>query len=67
MEAWANMIAVLKTGDKKTPVGYRTVSALSLFGNVFEKLASEDLLLHELSILSEAQHSLLPRCSYEQT
>ena len=47
----------------KDPKNYRSLSLMSLFGKVLEKLVSEQLLAHVLPAMSESQHGFIPRRS----
>ena len=56
----ANIVPLHKKGDKKDPKNYRSVSLLSLFGKVLEKIVYDELLRHVAPVLSSAQHGFLP-------
>ena len=56
----ANIVPLHKKGDKKDPQNYRSVSLLSLFGKVLEKVVYDELLRHAAPVLSSAQHGFLP-------
>ena len=56
----ANIVPLHKKGDKKDPQNYRSVSLLSLFGKVMQRIVYDELLWHAAPVLSPAQHGFLP-------
>ena len=56
----ANIVPLHKKGDKRDPQNYRSVSLLSLFGKVIEKIVYDELLRHVAPVLSSSQHGFLP-------
>ena len=56
----ANIVPIHKKGDKKDPQNYRSVSLLSLFSKVMERIVYEELLRHTTPALSPTQHGFLP-------
>ena len=59
----ANIIPVPKKGDSKNPVNYRSISLISLFGKVLEKVVYEQLFLHVSPALCPEQHGFVPNKS----
>ena len=59
----ANVVPIHKKGSVKDPQNYRSVSLMSLFGKVFEKLVYTQLIDHVHPTLSDSQHGFVPRRS----
>ena len=59
----ANIIPIFKKGDKKDPSNYRSVSLLSLFAKILERIAYDQLFRHVSPALSPEQHGFVPRRS----
>ena len=64
-ERWkqANIIPILKKGDKKDPSNYRSISLLPLFGKIHERLVYIQLYQHVAPALCNEQHGFIPRRS----
>ena len=59
----ANIIPVLKKGDRRNPANYRSISLISLFGKVLEKIVHDQLYTHVSSALCPEQHGFVPNKS----
>ena len=59
----ANVVPIHKKGSVKDPLNYRSVSLMSLFGKIFERLIVTQLLGHVLPALTDSQHGFIPRRS----
>ena len=57
-ERWrqANIILLYKKGDKKERSNYRSISLLTLFGTILERIVYNELLQHVAPVLSKQQH-----------
>ena len=64
-ERWkqANIIPIFKKGDKKQPQNYRSVSLLSLFGKILERVVYDQLYCHVSSVICIEQHGFVPKRS----
>ena len=59
----ANIIPILKKGDKKLAKNYRSVSLLSIFGKILERVVYGQLYNHVSSVICQEQHGFVPRRS----
>ena len=59
----ANIIPVLKKDDRRNPANYRSISLISLFGKVLEKIVHDQLYRHVSSALCPEQHGFIPNKS----
>ena len=63
--AWkeANIIPLFKKGDRKNPLNYRSISLISLFGKILEKIVHDQIYRHVSPALCTEQHGFIPRKS----
>ena len=59
----ANIIPLLKKGDKKNPLNYRSISLISLFGKILEKIVHDQIYRHVSSAICPEQHGFVPQKS----
>ena len=59
----ANIIPLPKKGDPKNPKNYRSISLISLFGKVLEKVVYDQLYRHVSPALCSEQHGFIPQKS----
>ena len=56
----ANIVPIHKKGTKSSPLNYRSVSLLPMFGKVVERVVCEVLYAHVKPVLSDRQHGFMP-------
>ena len=56
----ANIVPLHKKGSKSSPLNYRSVSLLPLFGKVLERVVFSALYQHVQPALSDRQHGFMP-------
>ena len=56
----ANIVPIHKKGSKSSPLNYRSVSLLPMFGKVVERVVCDALYAHVKPVLSDKQHGFMP-------
>ena len=56
----ANIVPIHKKGSKSSPLNYRSVSLLPMFGKVVERVVCDALYAHVKLVLSDKQHGFMP-------